>query len=125
MNPPETAQQRLERSRAQVVQWLEKDQMRRDTFAQSGLGQLTALPWLRRIGDHPLASLALGAVTKWWMKPRTTRSPATGVLALGTGLGLLRRRPVLTLATVAAIGAVTWWTQFRKRPPAPTTTSLK
>jgi hypothetical protein len=125
MNTPDTAAQRLARSRAQVVQWLEDDQTRRDTFAHSGLGQITALPWLRRIGEHPLASLALGAVTKWWMKPRTTRSPATGVLALGTGLGLLRRRPVLTLATMAVIGAVTWWAQFRKRPAAPPTPRLK
>lgn len=119
MNPPESAQQRLARSRAQVVQWLDHDQTRRDTFSQSGLGQLTALPWVRRIGGHPLASLALGAVTKWWMKPRATPSSATGVLALGTGLGLLRRRPVLTLATVAVLGAATWWTQFRKRPVTP------
>lgn len=119
MNRPETAGQRLARSRAQVVQWLEHDHARRDAFARSGLGQLTALPWVRRMGSHPLASVALGAMTKWWMKPRGPRSPATGALALGTGLGLLRRRPVLTLATVAVIGAVTWWTQFRKRTTAP------
>ncbi len=125
MNPPETAQQRLARSRAQVVQWLDQDQNRRDAFSHSGLGQLTALPWVRRVGSHPLASLALGALTKWWMKPRETRSATTGVLALGTGLGLLRRRPVLTLATLAVIGAAAWWTQFRKRPAAPTTTPLK
>ncbi len=123
MNPSETAVQRLARSRAQVVQWLDHDQTRRDAFAHSGLGQLTALPWIRRIGGHPLASLALGAVTKWWMKPRATHSSATGVLALGTGLGLLRRRPVLTLATVAVIGAVAWWTQFRKRPSTSTNAS--
>ncbi len=129
MNPSETAVQRLARSRAQVVQWLDQDQTRRDAFAHSGLGQLTALPWIRSIGSHPLASLALGAVTKWWMKPRATRSSATGVLALGTGLGLLRRRPMLTLSTVAVIGAVAWWTQFRKRPTtssnAPPTNPLK
>lgn len=120
MNPSESSVQRLARSRAQVVQWLDKDQTRRDAFSHSGLGQLTALPWIRRIGSHPLASLALGAVTKWWMKPRAKQSSATGLLALGTGLGLLRRRPVLTLLTVAAIGAVTWWTQFRQRPSVPT-----
>jgi hypothetical protein len=125
MNPPETAQQRLARSRALVVQWLDHDQNRRDAFAHSGLGQLSALPWVRRIGSHPLASLALGALTKWWMKPRETRSTTTGVLALGTGLGLLRRRPVLTITTVAAIGVLAWWTQFRKRPTAPPTPSLK
>jgi len=123
MNPPETALQRLARSRSEVVQWLDHDQTRRETFAHSGLGQLTALPWVRRIGSHPLASLALGAITKWWMKPRATQSSATGVLALGTGLGLLRRRPVLTLATVAVIGAVTWWTQFRRRPTTSTNAS--
>jgi hypothetical protein len=120
MNPSEPAVQRLARSRAQVVQWLDNDQTRRDAFSHSSLGQLTALPWVQRIGTHPLASLALGAVTKWWMKPRAEPSPATGLLALGTGLGLLRRRPALTLVTVAAIGAVTWWTQFRQRPSVPT-----
>ena len=129
MKPPEPAVQRLARSRAQVVQWLDADQTRRAAFSHSGLGQLTALPWIQRISNHPLAGLALGAVTKWWMKPRATHSSATGVLALGTGLGLLRRRPVLTLATVAVIGAVTWWTQFRKRPAispnAPPTSRLK
>jgi hypothetical protein len=125
MNPSETAQQRLARSRAQVLQWLDQDQTRRDAFAHTGLGQLTALPWVRRIGNHPFASLALGALTKWWMRPRETRSATTGVLALGTGLGLLRRRPVLTLTTVAAIGFITWWTQFRKRPTLPPNHPLK
>lgn len=125
MTPPDTAVQRLASSREQMVQWLHKDQTRRDAFANTGLGQFTALPWLRRISDHPLASLALGAVTKWWMKPRATRSSTTGVLALGTGLGLLRRRPLLTLGTVAVIGAITWWTQLRKRPAAPPTSRLK
>jgi hypothetical protein len=115
MNPPESAQQRLARSRAVVVQWLDHDQDRRDAFAHSGLGQLTALPWVRTIGSHPLASLAMGALTKWWMKPRAARSSTTGVLALGTGLGLLRRRPLLTLITVTTIGALAWWTQVRKR----------
>ncbi len=125
MNPPESAQQRLERSRAQVVMWLERDQTRRDAFANSGLGQLTALPLIRRISAHPLASLALGAITKWWMRPREKRSSGTAVLALGTGLGLLRRRPMLTLATLVTVGAVTWWTQFRKRPTASSTHHLK
>ena len=46
MNPSETAQQRLARSRAQVLQWLDQDQTRRDAFAHTGLGQLTALPWV-------------------------------------------------------------------------------
>jgi len=118
MNPPESAQQRLERSRALVVQWLDHDQDRRDAFAHSGLGQLTALPWVRTIGSHPLASLVMGALTRWWMKPRAARSSTTGVLALGTGLGLLRRRPLLTLITVTAIGALAWWTQIRKRSPS-------
>ena len=120
MKPPEPAVQRLARSRAQVVQWLDADQTRREAFSHSGLGQLSALPWIRRIGTHPLAGLAWGAITTWWMKPRAKPSSATGMLALGTGLGLLRRRPVLTLVTVAAIGAVTRWTQFRQRPGAPT-----
>lgn len=115
MNPPESARQRLERSRSLVVQWLDHDQDRRDAFSHSGLGQLTALPWVRRIASHPLASLAMGALTKWWMKPRAARSSTAGVLALGTGLGLLRRRPLLTLITVASIGTLAWWTQVRKR----------
>ncbi|MDP2017709.1 hypothetical protein [Hydrogenophaga sp.] len=119
MNPPESSQQRLARSRAQVVQWLDHDRTQRDAFAHSGLGQLSALPWVRSIGNHPLASLALGALTKWWMQPRKARSSTAGVLAVGTGLGLLRRRPVLTVATVAVIGALAWWTQIRKRPPPP------
>lgn len=116
MNHPESARLRLERSRSQVVQWLDHDRTRREAFSHSGLGQLTALPWIRSISNHPLASLAFGAFTKWWMRPRQTRSSAAGVLALGTGLGLLRRRPLLTLATVAVIGAVVWWTQIRRRP---------
>ena len=106
MNPSESSVQRLARSRAQVVQWLDKDQTRRDAFSHSGLGQLTALPWIRRIGSHPLASLALGAVTKWWMKPRAKQSSATGLLALGTGLGLLRRRPVLVQDALASLAAL-------------------
>lgn len=125
MNPSESAQQRLERSRALVVQWLDRDQDRRDAFAHSGLGQLTALPWVKTIGSHPLASLAMGALTRWWMKPRAARSSTAGVLALGTGLGLLRRRPLLTLITVTAIGALAWWTQVRQRSPVPPIAPLK
>ena len=125
MIPPESARQRLERSRALVVQWLDHDQDRREAFAHSGIGQLTSLPWVRSIGSHPLASLAMGALTRWWMKPRASRSSTTGVLALGTGLGLLRRRPLLTLATVTVIGALAWWTQIRRRPTALPTTPLK
>lgn len=125
MNPPESPQQRLERSRALVAQWLDHDQDRRDAFAHSGLGQLTALPWVRTIGSHPLASLAMGALTKWWMKPRAARSSTAGVLAVGTGLGLLRRRPLLTLITVASIGTLAWWTQVRKRSPVPPIAPLK
>lgn len=125
MSPPESAQLRLERSRALVVQWLNDDQTRRDAFAHSGIGQIAALPWIRRIGGHPLASLAMGAITKWWMKPRVARSPAAGVLALGTGLGLLRRRPLLTLITATAIGTLAWWTQLRKRSTVPSHVPLK
>jgi hypothetical protein len=125
MNQPESARLRLERSRAQVVQWLNHDQTKREAFSQSGLGQLTALPWIRTITNHPLASLALGAITKWWMRPRQARSSASGMLALGTGLGLLRRRPLLTLTTVTVIGALAWWTQIRRRATAAPTTSLK
>ncbi|MDM7943408.1 MAG: hypothetical protein QUV35_12335 [Hydrogenophaga sp.] len=118
MNPPETPVQRLARSRTQLVQWLDHDQGRRETFSHTGLGQFTAIPWIRRIADHPLASLAMGAFTKWWMKPRAKRSSTATAVALGTGLGLLRRRPVLTLGTVSAIGAWVWWTQLRRRPVA-------
>lgn len=125
MNPSESAQQRLERSRAQVVIWLDRDQTRRDAFSHTGLGQITALPWVRRISSHPLASLAVGALTKWWMRPRQTRSSTAGVLALGTGFGLLRRRPLLTLGTLAVLGAAAWWTQFRKRTPASQNHRLK
>lgn len=118
MNHAESAQQRLARSRAQMMLWLDTDHSRREAFSHSGLGQFSALPWVRSIGNHPLASLAFGALTRWWMKPRETRSPTASVLALGTGLGLLRRRPLLTLTTVSLIGALAWWTQIRKRPPA-------
>ncbi|QHE76302.1 hypothetical protein [Hydrogenophaga sp. PBL-H3] len=114
MNPSETAVQRLARSRAQAGQWLDQDLTRRNAFADSSLGQFAGLPWIRRLGGHPLASLALGAVTRWWMKPRQAHSPVTSVLALNTSLGLLRRRPLLTLATLVVISTVVWWTQFRK-----------
>ncbi|PZO18936.1 MAG: hypothetical protein DCF26_07145 [Burkholderiales bacterium] len=118
MNAPESAQQRLARSRAQMLLWLDQDQSRREAFAHSGLGQLSALPWVQRIGNHPLASLALGALTRWWMKPREARSSTAGVLALGTGLSLLRRRPLLTVATVTGLGTLAWF-QLRKRPTPP------
>lgn len=118
MNPPDSAQQRLARSRAQMMLWLDQDHERREAFAHSGLGQLSTLPWVQRIGNHPLAGLALGALTRWWMKPRKTRSSTAGVLALGTGLGLLRRRPLLTVATVTGLGALAWF-QLRKRPAPP------
>ncbi len=126
MNSPESAQQRLARSRAQMMLWLDQDHSRREAFSRSGLGQLSALPWVQRIGNHPVASLALGALTKWWMKPREARSSTAGALALGTGLGLLRRRPVLTLATVTVtvLGALAW-NQLRKRPTGTSTTPLK
>lgn len=125
MSPPESAQQRLEHSRALVVQWLDQEQTRRDAFAHSGLGQMAALPWVRRIGTHPVASLAIGALTKWWMKPREARSSTAEVMAMGTGLGLLRRRPLLTLFTVTVLGTLAWWTQLHKRSTVRSHTPLK
>jgi hypothetical protein len=118
MSLPESTQQRLERSRAELGLWFDHDRTKRDAFARSGLGQVSALPWVRHIVDHPLASLALGALTKWWMKPREARPLTAGVFALGTGLRLMRRRPVLAMSTVAVLVALAW-AQLRKHPPRP------
>lgn len=123
MNPHDTPAQRLDRNRAQARRWLERDQSQRTAFKDSGLGQLTSLPWLRQLTAHPVASMALGTLARWWMRPRPTArssSPTVGMLAAGAGLGLLRRRPLLTVVTAAAVVAVLLWKKrARRSPPIP------
>jgi hypothetical protein len=121
MNPHETAAERLARNRSDARRWLEHDRHKRAQFNESKLGQWTHQPWLRQLTAHPVTSMALGAFAKWWMRPRTpSSSPTVGMLAAGAGLGLLRRRPVLTLVTAAAVVAVLMWKNRNHRIPPPT-----
>lgn len=118
MNPSETPAQRLARNRAQARLWLEHDHAKRAAFADSGLGQLASLPWIRQLSAHPVTGIALGALAKWWMKPVPRSSaPTVGLLAAGAGFSLLRRRPLLTLATVACAGVALLWARTRQRLP--------
>jgi hypothetical protein len=121
MNPQESAAERLARNRAHARRWLERDQNKRNQFNNSKLGQWTNQPWLRQLSAHPVTSMALGALTRWWMRPKTrSGSPTVGVLAAGAGLGLLRRRPLLTIVTAAAVVAVLLWKKRTgQTPPAP------
>jgi len=121
MNPHDTPAQRLERSRVQARRWLERDQSQRSAFKDSRLGQWTSLPWLRQLTAHPVASMALGALARWWMRPTArSSSPTLGALAAGAGLGLLRRRPLLNVVTAAAVVAVLMWKKRASRsPPTP------
>lgn len=121
MNPHGTPAQRLDRNRAQARRWLARDQSKRNAFKDSGLGQWTSLPWLRQLGAHPVTGMALAALTRWWMRPRPrSSSPTVGVLAAGAGLGLLRRRPLLTIVTAAAVVAVLLWKKRTgQTPPSP------
>jgi hypothetical protein len=120
MNPHETAAARLDRNRNDARRWLERDRNKRAEFNESKLGQWTNQPWLRQFTSHPVTSMALGAFAKWWMRPRArSTSPTVGMLAAGAGLGLLRRRPVLTLVTAAAVVAVLMWKNRARRLPPP------
>ncbi len=121
MNPNETAVERLARNRSDARRWLERDRSKRAQFNQSKLGQWTNQPWLRQLTEHPVAGMALGAFTRWWMRPKArSSSPGVGMLAAGAGLGLLRRRPLLTLVTAAAVVAVLMWKNRNRRSPPPT-----
>lgn len=122
MNLHDTAAERLARNRAHARRWLERDQRQRDEFHNSKLGQWTRLPWLSQLSAHPIAGMALGALARWWMRPKPrSGSPTVGMLAAGAGLGLLRRRPLLTVVTAAATVAVLMWKNRdrRSRPPIP------
>jgi hypothetical protein len=121
MSPQGSAAERLARNRAHARRWLERDQNKRKQFNDSKLGQWTNQPWLRQLSAHPVTGMALGALVRWWMRP-TPRpaSPTVGVLAAGAGLGLLRRRPLLTIVTAAAVVAVLMWKNRDRRSPPPT-----
>lgn len=122
MNPHETAAERLARNRSDARRWLERDRNKRAQFNESKLGQWTNQPWLRQLTAHPVTSIALGAFTRWWMRPKTrSSSPPVGMLAAGAGLGLLRRRPLLTVVTAAAVVAMVMWKNRARRalPPSP------
>jgi len=121
MTPQESAAERLARNRAHARRWLERDQNKRNQFNDSKLGQWTNQPWLRQLSAHPVTSMALGAFARWWMRPRArSSSPTVGMLAAGAGLGLLRRRPLLTVVTAAAVVAVLLWKNRDRRSPPPT-----
>lgn len=121
MSPHDTPAQRLDRSRAQAKRWLERDQTQRAAFNNSRLGRWTHQPWLRQLSAYPVTGMAFGALARWWMRPKPrSSSPTVGVLAAGAGLGPLRRRPLLTVVTAAAVVAVLLWKKRANRsPPTP------
>jgi hypothetical protein len=121
MNPQESAAERLARNRAHARRWLEHDQNKRKQFNDSKLGQWTNQPWLRQLGAHPVTGMALAALARWWTRPASRApSPTVGVLAAGAGLGLLRRRPLLTVVTAVTVVAVLMWKNRDRRSPPPT-----
>ena len=116
MTPRESAVERLDRNRAHARRWLERDRDKRAQFNESRLGQWTNQPWLRQLTAHPVTSMALGAFTRWWMRPKArSSSPTVGMLAAGAGLGLLRRRPLLTLVATATVVVVWMWKNRDRR----------
>jgi hypothetical protein len=113
---------RLTQSREHLAGWLAQDRSARAARTNSGWGAaLASLPLIGGLVNHPVASLALGALTQGWL-PRS--SPVTGqpaaALALSTALIVVRRYPKLSLGAALLAGAALLWSRAR-HPSAPPT----
>jgi len=100
-----SATERLAQSRAGLVGWLDHDREAR-AAPGAGWGALAALPALNRLRTHPLASLALGALARVWLRPSPGgTAPALQALVLGAALSVLRRYPKTVVVTAAIAAA--------------------
>mgnify|MGYP006182144043 FL=1 len=111
-----SASARLESNRQRLSGWLEQD---RRAHASYGWVAAAALPVLKSLGTHPVASLALGALAQGWMRdsPATLPGPPLETQALGAALAVVRRHPKTSLAVVALAGAALLWSGWRRSSP--------
>lgn len=112
---------RLTQSRERLAGWLEQDRRSRIIRAQSGWGgALASLPLVGGLVNHPVASLALGALARRWLQRSAPVSAQPfAVLALGAAFSVLRRYPKFILGTALLTGAALLWR--RARDPSPPT----
>ena len=111
-----SASARLESNRQRLSGWLEQD---RRAHASYGWVAAAALPVLKSLGTHPVASLALGALAQGWMRdsPATLPGPPLKTQALGAALAVVRRHPKTSLAVAAIAGVALLWRRRHRRPP--------
>ena len=111
-----SASARLESNRQRLSGWLEQD---RRAHASYGWVAAAALPVLRSLGTHPVASLALGALAQGWMRdsPATLPGPPLKTQALGAALAVVRRHPKTSLAVAAIAGVALLWRRRHRSPP--------
>lgn len=113
---PITASERLALSRAQLAGWLDRDREARSTPLGMGWATLAALPGVGRWRNHPLAALALGAVSRAWLRKSPDGAPsALQALVLGTAVSVLRRHPKTVLVSAALAAATLFWARWRQR----------
>ena len=101
---PLSAQERLARSRAAITGWLAAEEAERAAPRAGGGG----LPrWLERLRGHPLAALAVDALTdRWRDHPLATSLRVAEVAAAETVAPLVRRHPAVLLGASALAGAL-------------------
>ena len=100
---PESAQMRLARSRAAITGWLAADEAER--AAPGGPGGLPA--WLQQLRRHPLAAIAVDALSERWSRhPLAASIQVAEVAAEQTVAPLVRRHPVAMLGASALAGAL-------------------
>ena len=100
---PLSAQERLARSRMAMTNWLAVDEAQR--AAPGGGGGLSG--WLARLRGHPLAGMAVDALTdRWSSHPLAASLRIAEVAATETVAPLVRRHPAAMLGASALAGAL-------------------
>ena len=88
---PESAQARLARSRAAITGWLAADEAER--AAPGGPGGLPA--WLQQLRRHPLAAIAVDALSERWSRHPLAASIQVAEVAAEQAVAPLVRRHIL------------------------------
>lgn len=114
---------RLNHSRERIVEWLAADRSRRSRPSLANWATGALWPVINSLGEHPSASLVLGALAQGLLRPASPGGDAPALLAappvLDQGLALVRRHPKTAVALVAAAAGAVWLWSRSSTPPPP------
>ena len=101
---PDSANERLARSRERMTRWLADDQ-------QSTRAAASNVPaWLNKLRQNPVSAIAVDALLAWWERqPLNTSVHVAEAAASAAITPLVRRHPVVVLGGAAVAGAAVVW----------------